>query len=97
MSEVTGKLVACDRCGKQIFVRTIGEGEADGGFTRWNKFEPLPDGWDLVAVPKISRAESANAYNGYIRACPACHSLWNKVVNEHFLKGTKYYEENSDE
>lgn len=45
MSEVNGRLQSCDRCGETVFLKVIGEGEADGGFTRWNKFEPAPEGW----------------------------------------------------
>lgn len=45
MSKVNGQLVMCDRCGMSEFVKTIGDGELDGGFTRWNKFEPLSVGW----------------------------------------------------
>lgn len=44
MSEVRGKIITCERCGAKIFVKTIGDGESDGGFTRWNKFEESP-GW----------------------------------------------------
>lgn len=94
MSEVTGKLVACDRCGQQIFLRCTGEGEADGGFTRWNKFESLPDGWQMVAVPNSAGwVGSGNAYNGYMLACPTCYHIWEKVIHEGFLKGTRYYKE----
>lgn len=39
-----GMLRTCDRCGETTFFKTIGDGEADGGFTRWNKFEPA-EGW----------------------------------------------------
>lgn len=46
MAEVNGKLQSCDRCGETVFLKVIGEGEADGGFTRWNKFEKAPDGWE---------------------------------------------------
>jgi len=45
MSKVNGQLVTCDRCKKQIFLKAIGEGEMDGGFTRWTKFEDFPKGW----------------------------------------------------
>lgn len=47
MSEMNGKLQTCDRCGKQIFLRCTGEGEWDGGYTRWNEFEPAT-GWEYV-------------------------------------------------
>ena len=91
MAKINGQLVICERCDTQVFCKCTGEGEADGGFTRWNKFEPLPEGWDLVAVPKSVKAGSANAYNGYMQVCPACHELWDRVVMEGFLKGTPYY------
>ncbi len=46
MSRVNGQLITCDRCGEQGFARCIGEGERDGGYTRWNKFEH-PEGWSV--------------------------------------------------
>lgn len=48
MSEIKGLLRTCDRCGTQIFLKCVGEGEADGGFTRWNKFEDAPTEWKFV-------------------------------------------------
>lgn len=48
MSSVNGRLLTCDRCGEQIFLKCTGEGETDGGFTRWNNFETPPEGWDWV-------------------------------------------------
>lgn len=97
MAEVKGKIVSCDRCGAHVFSRTTGEGEADGGFTRWNNFEKLPDGWDLVAVPKsLGWVGCGNAYNGYLQVCPDCHKLWDELVIEGFLKGTKYYKGEED-
>lgn len=45
MSQTNGRLTTCDICGATVFSACIGEGETDGGFTRWNKFEPLPEGW----------------------------------------------------
>lgn len=47
MAHINGRLTSCDRCGETIFRRTTGEGETDGGYTRWNKFEPLPEGWEI--------------------------------------------------
>lgn len=97
MAETTGKIVTCDRCGAEIFLKCTGEGEADGGYTRWNKFEAMPEGWDLVAVPKsVGWTGHGNAYNMYLQVCPDCHKLWHDVVIEHFLKGTPYYKEVKD-
>lgn len=42
--KVNGRLRTCDRCGKMAFAKHIGDGEADGGWSRWNKFESL-EGW----------------------------------------------------
>lgn len=98
MAKMNGQIVTCDRCGAQVFRKCTGEGEADGGWTRWNNFEALPDGWDLVAVPKsIGWVGNGNAYHGYLQVCPACHELWDKVVIDGFLKGTKYYKEVENE
>ncbi len=44
MGRENGQLRTCDRCGKTVFVKTIGDGERDGGYTRWNKFENVK-GW----------------------------------------------------
>ena len=86
MAEVNGQLATCDRCGKTIFRKAIGEGEADGGFTRWNKFEPYPEGWGSVSVP-----DSAGIRYSYMKVCPVCRAQWEDALYEHFLKGTQYY------
>lgn len=97
MAEVNGKIVTCDRCGNGIFRKVTGEHETDGGWTRWNDFEDMPDGWGLVAVPSsVGWTGHGNAYNGYIQVCPSCHKLWDEIVIEGFLKGTKYYKEVED-
>lgn len=45
MASLNGRMVACDRCGKTVFLKSTGEGETDGGFTRWNNFEEMPKEW----------------------------------------------------
>lgn len=98
MAKINGQITICDRCGTQVFRKAIGEGEADGGYTRWNDFEPLSDGWGLVAIPSRKGAVSGNAHNSYLHVCPECHELWEVLINENFLRGTPYYfvEENTD-
>lgn len=67
MSYLNGRKYFCDRCGATVFVKCCGEGETDGGYTRWNKFEPLPDGWK-------------NTYDvGML--CPECSKQWNDVID----------------
>ena len=86
MSQVNGQLSTCERCGAQIFRKCTGEGETDGGYTRWNNFEPYPEGWGLVSVPK-----SAGLSHNFMRVCPDCNAAWNRALNEGFLRGTPYY------
>lgn len=45
MSAKKGLLTTCDRCGAETFREYIGQGDADGGYTKWDKFKPLPDNW----------------------------------------------------
>ena len=91
MAKSNGQIVTCDRCGKHTFLKCTGEGEADGGFTRWNEFEDLPNGWGLVAVPNsLGWVGNGNAYNGYIEVCDDCRKLWDNLIIDGFLKGTKF-------
>lgn len=83
MSEVNGRLTTCERCGEQIFRKCVGEGEMDGGYTRWNKFEPYPDGWRIVSVPESVKK------NGYVMVCPKCNSAWHQALFSHFIAGTQ--------
>ena len=70
MAEATGLLKICDRCGETVFLKTIGDGEADGGYTRWNKFEAPPEGWDYSL--KVGTL------------CPKCNATYNKLL-ERFM------------
>lgn len=83
MSKVNGQITTCERCGEQIFRKCVGEGEADGGYSRWNKFEPYPEGWGLVSVPK-----SVDSH-GCVMVCPKCNSAWQRVLLSHFVAATQ--------
>jgi hypothetical protein len=71
MAEKKGKLVSCDRCGEEVFLKCTGESATDGGYTRWNKFEDLPHGWDW--------------HSDTGRLCPACNKMYIEML-EHFMK-----------
>lgn len=76
MSSVNGQLVTCDRCGEQVFLKSVGEGIADGGYTRWNKFEPMPEGW-------------GNEYKiGTL--CPTCNREWKKLKDDFLQKQNEF-------
>ena len=89
MAEVNGKLVTCDRCGKQIFLKTTGDEERDGGYTRWNKFEPFPDGWAQIGVPTDFLCKK----HRYFRVCPDCFALWEDILADHYNKAQDYIKE----
>lgn len=78
MSEVKGILKTCDRCGETIFLKTIGDGEADGGFTRWNKFEEAPEGW-------------GQRRDIWVTLCPKCNEEYTKLL-KWFMERNSMYE-----
>lgn len=75
MARENGQLRTCDRCGKTIFLKTIGDGETDGGYTRWNKFEEAK-GW------------SNERDIGDL--CPDCTDLFN-ALKQTFAKEVKKF------
>lgn len=72
MSGTNGRLVVCDRCYAETFCKCTGEGEADGGYTRWNNFEPLPEGWESTGY----------AIEGVNHLCPKCSAKWEQTKSE---------------
>lgn len=45
MSEWKGMIIGCDRCGKELRRKRLGETELDGGFTHVERFEEIPETW----------------------------------------------------
>lgn len=74
MAEAKGKLKTCDRCSEWIFLKAIDDGVTDGGYTRWNRFEDAPEGWDW-------RRETGTL-------CPKCNEEYKKLL-EKFMKPIK--------
>lgn len=69
MAEKKGKLLICDRCGATVFLECTGEGERDGGYTRWNNFEDRPEGWEFVRdCTKFSML------------CPECFKKYKDII-----------------
>lgn len=64
-----GILETCIRCGETIFREKIGTGEADGGYTTWDKFEPMPSNW---------------YYSSELRGnlCSCCAPIFRKIMLE---------------
>lgn len=72
MSTQNGRLVTCDRCANFTFLKYVGKGETDGGYTTWDKFEKLPEEWLYTS------------YFGYL--CPDCADEFRAFVTE-FMGG----------
>lgn len=71
MSAIEGKMLTCDVCGKSIFLKFVGEREADGGYTKWREYENA-DGWSSIHVGKISLGN----------VCPKCFERIEKSLTE---------------
>lgn len=71
MTAIEGKMLTCDVCGKSIFLRFIGEREADGGYTKWREYENA-DGWTSIHVGEISLGN----------VCPKCGELLQNAMTE---------------
>ena len=83
MAEQKGLLVICDRCGATTFRKYAGRGETDGGYTTWDKFEPIADGWERVEIP----LKSGHSFKT-IQTCPVCSEVWKRAVTDNFMHGT---------
>lgn len=60
MSEVEGKNLVCDVCGRTVFLKYVKTDEYDGGFTKIRRYEDKPAGWNSMLVWK------------YRTLCPSC-------------------------
>lgn len=68
MSEAKGMLKTCDRCGETVFLKAISDGVTDGGYTRWNRFEEAPEGWEW-------RKETGTL-------CPKCNKSFKSIMKD---------------
>ena len=39
MAEIKGKMIICERCGSEIFLKETGKTEMDGGYTNIQNYE----------------------------------------------------------
>lgn len=74
-----GKLRICDRCGAQHFSKTTGEGETDGGYTRWNNFEEPPRMWGFYEVG-VESINDTRTRKISAELCTACAEKWNAMM-----------------
>lgn len=79
MAEIKGKLLTCDRCGEQIFLKHIKTDALDGGFTKREIYEETPEGW-------YSRNVSKDFVGKYAFLCPECNRQCGKLLTD-FMGG----------
>ncbi len=83
MSEWIGKIIACDRCGKECRLKLLGEIELDGGFAHAHNFEKIPETWKY-------RYEI-----GYL--CPKCNAEYQSFTAIFMNDAGKRDEEEDDD
>lgn len=74
MSERIGKIITCDRCGKQVFLNYIRTEAFGGGYSKIDYFEKRPEGWELGWRVGM--------------LCPECFAEYEKLV-ETFMQECK--------
>lgn len=75
IESMIGKLISCSRCGTAAFLAYEGTEALDGGYTKYDKFEPVPKNW-------ISTSQF-----GYL--CPSCAKLFQDKLTT-FLGHTNF-------
>lgn len=68
MRGTKGLLITCAKCNTELFLKLIGTNEADGGYTKWDKFEEVPEEW---------LHETAFGY-----LCPKCSNEFKRLMTE---------------
>lgn len=74
-----GLQITCDRCGKTGFFKKLKENETDGGYTRWNEYEPHDDWGRRERVDK-----------NYVDLCPECLQGY-KALTADYLKACESF------
>lgn len=73
--EWKGMIITCDKCGREFRCELIGQTEADGGFTRTDRYMQLPKTWKY-------RHEI-----GYL--CPDCEAEFEELIQKFMNEGNK--------
>ena len=71
-----GEMIICCRDDNFVFLKYLGKGDMDGGYTTWDRFEDLPKEWLY------------DSRFGYL--CPECAKEFKIFVNKFCRKRLKY-------
>ena len=64
MSE--GQQVVCDRCGNTVFLKYLGDEARDGGYSRYRKYESLPEEWLYTTQMGYLCADCAKMFKAFV-------------------------------
>lgn len=75
MARTEGILVTCDRCGETVFLKKTGVNDLDGGYTRYNTYQSLPQNWMYEIAfghlcPKCAREFQTFCANFFTKELP---------------------------
>lgn len=68
-----GRIVTCDRCSEFVFLQKTDEKLTDGGRTKYNTYEALPEGWRRLG-------------DGMVDLCPSCNKEYEDLMKEFYRK-----------
>jgi len=74
MSRTKGMNVTCERCGNTVFLKQIEDLVMDGGLTRNEQYEEMPEGWGTFYCEGKS-----------MDMCPRCLEHMRNAVKEAML------------
>lgn len=64
-----GRRLVCDRCGREEFLKKLGEKLTDGGFTKCDEYEKYPEDWDKVHGKDL---------------CPVCNDKYTRMIERFY-------------
>ena len=73
LAEEKGKMLTCDRCGKEHFLKFVATNETDGGYTKYDIYEDKPDGW-------FSRDVGVTQVYDNVLLCPDCNEGFGRLM-----------------
>lgn len=74
-------LLTCDRCQKQVSLKSLGKESFDGGFTNEERFEDKPEGWKAVNDFSFSVG-----IGNVKHLCPDCSEKFLNLLNQFWTK-----------
>lgn len=66
MGSDMGKRLTCDRCGQSIFLKYLGKGDADGGYTTYDRYEDIPDSWMYTTRMGYLCSDCADSFRTFV-------------------------------